>query len=198
MSGFITNYRRDCQSWRGRRWQSTVADHPSLLNIGWPTRENQRAWLWYQTIDALLSVNDRLSNVQTSIFSILVYYHIVPIRSMGKNMSEPFRCVYEKRKMMSIVNTKVDFCLFVFSWNSCQSNFSDGHFATATIRYIKDLASIFGNDVVFFLSQDDKCKVPIGLPAAKIQAPMLMHLDYRVRLPDHDWTVAPRHQLTPR
>lgn len=74
----------------------------------------------------------------------------------------------------------------------------DGHFATATIRYIKDLAGIFGNDVVFFLSQDDKCKVPIGLPAAKIQAPMLMHLDYRVRLPDHDWTVAPRHQLTPR
>jgi hypothetical protein len=22
-------------------------------------------------------------------------------------------------------------------------------------------------------------------------------LDYRIRLPDHDWTVAPRHQLTP-
>ncbi|CAF3698963.1 unnamed protein product [Rotaria sordida] len=73
----------------------------------------------------------------------------------------------------------------------------DGHFATATIRYMKDLASIFGNDCVFYLSQDDKCKVPLGLPAARIQAPMLMHLDYRIRLPDHDWTVAPRHQLTP-
>ncbi|CAF4412548.1 unnamed protein product [Rotaria sp. Silwood2] len=73
----------------------------------------------------------------------------------------------------------------------------DGHFATATIRYMKDLASIFGNDCVFYLSQDDKCKVPLGLPAAKIQAPMLMHLDYRIRLPDHDWIVAPRHQLTP-
>ena len=73
----------------------------------------------------------------------------------------------------------------------------DGHFATATIRYIKDLASVFGNDCVFYLSQDDKCKVPLGLPAARVQAPMLMHLDYRIRLPDHDWTVAPRHQLTP-
>ncbi len=73
----------------------------------------------------------------------------------------------------------------------------DGHFATATIRYMKDLASIFGNDCVFYLSQDDKCKVPLGLPAARVQAPMLMHLDYRIRLPDHDWTVAPRHQLTP-
>ena len=26
---------------------------------------------------------------------------------------------------------------------------------------------------------------------------MLMNLHYRIRLPDHDWTVAPRHQLTP-
>ena len=62
---------------------------------------------------------------------------------------------------------------------------------------MKDLASIFGNDCVFYLSQDDKCKVPIGLPAARVQAPMLMHLDYRIRLPDHDWVVAPRHQLIP-
>ncbi|CAF3702309.1 unnamed protein product [Rotaria sp. Silwood1] len=51
--------------------------------------------------------------------------------------------------------------------------------------------------VSFYLSQDDKCKGPLGLPAARVQAPMLMHLDYRIRLPDHDWIVAPRHQLTP-
>ncbi len=114
-------------------------------------------------------------------------------------MFELFLFVYEKLKMMNIANMKVVF--FCFSFNLLIKFIffsSDGHFATATIRYIKDLAGIFGNDVVFFLSQDDKCKVPIGLPAAKIQAPMLMHLDYRVRLPDHDWTVAPRHQLTPR
>jgi hypothetical protein len=77
------------------------------------------------------------------------------------------------------------------------SKHEDGHFATATIRYMKDLASIFGNNCVFYLSQDDKCKVPLGLPAARVQAPMLMHLDYRIRLPDHDWIVAPRHQLIP-
>ncbi|CAF4945677.1 unnamed protein product [Rotaria sp. Silwood1] len=61
--------------------------------------------------------------------------------------------------------------------NDDHGKHEDGHFATATIH--------------------DKCKVPLGLPAAKVQAPMLMHLDYRVRLSDHDWTVAPRHQLTP-
>jgi hypothetical protein len=62
---------------------------------------------------------------------------------------------------------------------------------------MKDLASIFGNDCGFYLSQDDKCKVPLDLPAACVQAPMLMHLDYRIHLPDHDWTVAPSHQLIP-
>ncbi|CAF5015493.1 unnamed protein product [Rotaria sp. Silwood1] len=81
--------------------------------------------------------------------------------------------------------------------NDDHGKHEDGHFATATIRYMKYLASVFGDDCVFYLSQDDKCKVPLGLPAAKVQAPMLMHLDYRVRLSDHDWTVAPRHQLTP-
>ncbi|CAF0966810.1 unnamed protein product [Rotaria sp. Silwood1] len=81
--------------------------------------------------------------------------------------------------------------------NDDHGKHEDGHFATATIRYMKDLASIFGNDCVLYLSQDDKCKVPIGLPAARVQAPMLMHLDYRISLPDHDWVVAPRHQLTP-
>ncbi|CAF3380058.1 unnamed protein product [Rotaria socialis] len=74
---------------------------------------------------------------------------------------------------------------------------ADGHFATATIRYVKDLASVFGNNCVLYLSQDDKCKVPVGLPAARVQASMLMHVDYRISLPDHDWIVAPRHQLIP-
>ncbi|CAF1024873.1 unnamed protein product [Rotaria sordida] len=81
--------------------------------------------------------------------------------------------------------------------NDDHGKHEDGHFATATIRYMKDLASIFGNDCVFYLSQDDKCKVPLGLPAARVQAPLLMHLDYRISLPDHDWVVAPRHQLIP-
>ncbi|CAF0981397.1 unnamed protein product [Didymodactylos carnosus] len=73
----------------------------------------------------------------------------------------------------------------------------DSHFATATIRYIKDLASIFGNEVVFYISQNEKCKVPIGLPAAKIQAPMLMHLDYDVKQPNFNSRIAPRYQLIP-
>ena len=39
--------------------------------------------------------------------------------------------------------------------------------------------------------------MPIGLSAASKQAPMLMHVEYRIRLPDHDWVVAEKHKLIP-
>ncbi|CAF0985564.1 unnamed protein product [Adineta steineri] len=66
--------------------------------------------------------------------------------------------------------------------NDLHKKHKDGHFAAVTIRFTKD----------------DKCKIPIGLPAAKKQAPLLMHLDYVIKLPDHDFVLAPRHQFIPR
>ena len=47
------------------------------------------------------------------------------------------------------------------------------------------------------MSIDDKARVPIGLTAAKSQAPMLMHMEYKVKLPDHDFVIAGRHKLIP-
>ena len=44
---------------------------------------------------------------------------------------------------------------------------------------------------------DDKAKVPFGLPAAKKHVPLLMHLEYKVLLPDHDFTVGAQHKLIP-
>nr|XP_043066048.1 uncharacterized protein LOC122321057 [Drosophila bipectinata]XP_043066049.1 uncharacterized protein LOC122321057 [Drosophila bipectinata] len=73
----------------------------------------------------------------------------------------------------------------------------DGYFATASIKYLENVASVLGPAQVFFLSQDDKARVPIGLAAANKQAPLLMHLEYKVKLPDHDWVGAPRHKLIP-
>ena len=37
----------------------------------------------------------------------------------------------------------------------------------------------------------------IGLPAARKQAPLLIHLDYKISLPDHDFVIAPGHKLIP-
>ncbi len=51
--------------------------------------------------------------------------------------------------------------------------------------------------MVFFLSQDDKARVPLGLPAVHKQAAVLMHVQYRIQLPDHDWVIAETHKLIP-
>lgn len=73
----------------------------------------------------------------------------------------------------------------------------DQHFCTSTIRSLETVASILGPNEVCFLSQDDKARVPIGLTAANKQAPLLMHVEYRVSLPDHDWVIAAKHKLIP-
>ena len=44
---------------------------------------------------------------------------------------------------------------------------------------------------------DDKAKVPIGVTAANKQTPLIMHVDYEIRLPDHDFVKATKHKLTP-
>lgn len=73
----------------------------------------------------------------------------------------------------------------------------DTKFATASIRYLESLASILGPAQVCFSSQDDKARVPLGITAANKQTPILMYVEYRVSLPDHDWVVADRHKLIP-
>ena len=76
------------------------------------------------------------------------------------------------------------------------SRHPDGRFCTASIFALEELASCLGPSCCF-LSQDDKCRVPIGLTACNKQSPLLMHVEYEVRLPDHDWVVAERHKLIP-
>ena len=81
--------------------------------------------------------------------------------------------------------------------NSAHKEHVDSKFAAATIHNLELLASILGPKEVFFLSQDDKARIPIGLTAAKKQTPLLMHMEYKVTLPDYDWVVAPTHKLIP-
>ena len=73
----------------------------------------------------------------------------------------------------------------------------DGEFCTATIAHLEELSSILGPKEVCFISQDDKCRVSIGVTVANKQSPLLMHVEYRISLPDHDWVVADQHKLIP-
>ena len=83
------------------------------------------------------------------------------------------------------------------SQNSIHKGHPSTRFAKSTIRHLEELAGILGTEEMCFLSQDDKCKVPIGLTAANKQAPLLMHLEYQVTLPDHDYVIAANHKLIP-
>jgi hypothetical protein len=66
------------------------------------------------------------------------------------------------------------------------------------LRHIKDLAGIFGNDCVFYLTQDTKAKVKIGRPSDKGPSPLIMHLDYEMSSVDLQTNpITPHHQLTP-
>ena len=82
-----------------------------------------------------------------------------------------------------------------------QNNLRKGHpdrmFAAETSKAADDIASFLGPKVVAHVTQDDKSSVPIGKTAAKKQAPMLMSMRVRVRLPDHDFAVGTRHLLCP-
>ena len=60
-----------------------------------------------------------------------------------------------------------------------------------------DVCELFGPKLVVVLSIDDKARVKLGLAAASLQSPMLMRLDYKVRLPDHSFVVGERHSLIP-
>uniref|UniRef100_A0ABD2X032 VWFA domain-containing protein n=1 Tax=Trichogramma kaykai TaxID=54128 RepID=A0ABD2X032_9HYME len=44
---------------------------------------------------------------------------------------------------------------------------------------------------------DDKTRIALGVTAAKSQTPILMNMQYRVTLPDHDWVKAEKHKLIP-
>ena len=66
-----------------------------------------------------------------------------------------------------------------------------------TKQYMGDITSLLGSENVFVLSIDDKAKVAIGVTAATKQSPLLIHVTYEIRLPDHDFVKAPKHKLTP-
>ena len=65
--------------------------------------------------------------------------------------------------------------------NDLRKKHPDRMFAAETSKSIDSLAKFFGPEVCLYISQDDKSSVPIGRTAAKIQTPMLMSMQAKVR-----------------
>ena len=73
----------------------------------------------------------------------------------------------------------------------------DWWFASATMHHVEDFAILMGAENVAFLGKDDKALIPLGIPAANKQTPILMSMEYPVTLPDHTFVVASKHKLIP-
>ena len=58
-----------------------------------------------------------------------------------------------------------------------------------------NVCKLFGPQSVLFLSNDDKVRMPLRLAVASLQAAILMHMEYKVRLPDHNFVVRSRDTL---
>ena len=67
----------------------------------------------------------------------------------------------------------------------------------ASVKHARELASLSSNENVFFLSADEKTRVPLGLPVSKKQTAILMQFEYRVKLPDHDFPIGEKYMLIP-
>ena len=65
----------------------------------------------------------------------------------------------------------------------------------AFVKHARELASLFSDENVFFLSVDGKARVPLGLPMSKKQTAILMYLEHRVKLTDHDFPNGENHKL---
>ena len=77
--------------------------------------------------------------------------------------------------------------------NNLRNKHEDANFCFATKQYMKDIVSLFGEKNVFVLS----VPIPIGVTTANKEMPLIMHVDYEIRLPDHDFVKATKHKLTP-
>ena len=61
---------------------------------------------------------------------------------------------------------------------------------------MEELAAILGPEEVTYYSMDEKkAKVPISITTIKKQTPLLIHMEYQVTLPDHNFVVGSKRKL---
>ena len=60
---------------------------------------------------------------------------------------------------------------------------------------MEEIAGFHGPEEVIFYSQDNKANVPIRLTAANKQVPLVIHVEYNVKLPDHNFVITKQHKL---
>ncbi|KAF2889993.1 hypothetical protein ILUMI_16180 [Ignelater luminosus] len=127
-----------------------------------------------KTVDELLA--------DYNISRTALYYRLIPRNISTKDGRRPVNTVPVKLIRPS---------------NSLRKEHEDTHFCASQIKHIRDLAELLGPQAINVLSVDDKARVPLGLPAAQKQAPILMRYERQILMPDHDYPIAKGLKLIP-
>ena len=81
--------------------------------------------------------------------------------------------------------------------NSLRKKNIDRMFAKSFIDDLHDVCELLGPGLVLVMSNDGNARVALALAAASLQSTLFIHLEYKVRLPDHTFVVGERHTLIP-
>ena len=81
--------------------------------------------------------------------------------------------------------------------NNLRKKHVDADFTFANKSFLQDIVTLLGPESVFIVSTDDKAKAPLRITAATHQTPFVMHMEYEVQLPNHNFVVASKHKLVP-
>ncbi|KAF2889213.1 hypothetical protein ILUMI_16960 [Ignelater luminosus] len=111
-----------------------------------------------------------------------LYYRLIP-----RNVNTK-----DGRRHVNTVPVKL-----IRSSNSLRKEHENTHFCAGQIKHIRDLVELLGLQAVNVLCVDDKARVPLGLPAAQKQAPILMRYERQILMPDHDYPIAKGLKLIP-
>lgn len=136
----------------------------------------------FRTVKTLDDLHEALTSLNFKISRSGLYLRLLP------------RCQRstEGKRHVNTVNVKL-----IKPQNDLRKKHPDRMFAAATSKAIDGLAAHLGNEACTFLGQDDKAAVAIGKTAAKVQTPLLMNMNVRVRVADHDFPVGKKHFLCP-
>lgn len=158
--------------------------HQVILNLVRPesSADDRRRTEVYNVCQTLDDLKKQLEETGYTVTRTALYYRLAPANVQHRDGKRHVHTVPVKLLKPQAVARKAHM---------------DHEFAKAVCKSVDEFACLFEPETVFYLSQDDKAKVPLGLPVSKKQTAVLMHVDYKVSLPDHDYPIGSQHKLIP-
>ena len=142
--------------------------------------EERRRTEVYNSVGMLGDLHSALEEKGFKLGRAATYYCLIPANVSHKDAKRHVNTVYVK---------------LLKPRNDLRKKHIDGHFAMAEVKQADEIAETFPKNMVFYISKNDKAKVPLGLTISKKKTAIHMHPDCKIRLPDHDFLIGSQHKL---